>query len=75
MKSLEELLSTDTDIAAFVKLYERVGIDVTGMITLHSNGEYLLLLEEGDYFGGYNFFCSAITFDGEGKFLVQRFVE
>jgi len=84
---LDNLLNSDTDLAAFVKLYKKFGIDVKinkGVDDMYdifltmSNQLPVLKYREAfptlsNKFGGRPEFYSRIVFDKDGKFVKQEF--
>lgn len=76
MEKLNKLMSQDTDISAFIKLYERLGIKLSEENFLHYNNElHIILKAEDEGFDGYYFFFTRIIFDKNGKFISQGFWE
>ncbi len=85
---LNKLLNSDTDLAAFVDLYKRFGIDVKinkgidmyDIFLTMSNQLPVLKYREAfptlsNKFGGHPEFYSRIVFDKDGKFVKQEFWE
>lgn len=63
-----------TDLAAFLALYKRFGID----LRVESDaGEQWVALKAGAHpkLDGYMFFFSVVSFDAKGKFIKQEFGE
>ena len=78
------VFATDTDLAAFIKLYQRFGVDV--IVNKCDDGTgYMVVLSEGSHpdeeetisekFDGYTGFLSTIKFNCLGVFVVQGFWE
>ena len=68
---LTVLLNTDTDLAAFINLYKRFGIELS--VYEGEEGNYYIETDEGDSkkFDG----ASEIKFDEYGKFIKQTFYD